>query len=168
MFILIFVRRLCKVKSFIGCEALKYEGYYNKSLKVMYDLPYATHRYFIEHLTNQPHLKKVLIQRYLKFILSVEKSPKSSLHILLNIAKNDVRSVTGANLRHIMLLCDKNSVNDLTPDDALNIKYHEPPKDEIWRLGVLEELLEVQYGDLNVPGFNDEELAMMRSYICTT
>ena len=134
----------------------------------MFDLPYATHRYFIEYLTDKPHLKKVLMQRYLKFILSIEKSPKSSLQILLNIAKNDVRSVTGANLRHIMLLCEKNSIKDLTPDDALNTKYHEPPEDEMWRLGVLDKLLEVQYGDLTVPGFNVEELAMMRSNICTT
>ena len=81
------------------------------------------------------------------------------------MAKKDVRSVTGANLRHIMLLCNRNLVSDLIPDDALNIKYHEPPAEELWRLGVLDELLEVQYGDLTVPGFNDEELSMMQSYI---
>ena len=62
-----------------------------------------------------------------------------------------------------MLLCDKNVVSDLTPDDALSIKYHDPPEGEVWRLGVLDELLEVQYGDLIVPGFDTEELAMMRS-----
>ena len=67
-----------------------------------------------------------------------------------------------------MLLCDKHVVGDLTPEDALNTKYHDPPEGEVWRLGVLEELLEVQYGDLTVPGFEAEELAMMRSYICTT
>ena len=67
-----------------------------------------------------------------------------------------------------MLLCDKNSIDNLTPDDAMNIKYHEPPEEETWRLGVLDELLEVKYGDLTVPGFDSEELAMMQSYICTT
>ena len=134
----------------------------------MCDLPYATHRYFIEHLTEKPHLKKQLIERYLKFILSIKRSPKSSLHVLLNVAKNDVRSVTGANLRHIMLLCDKNSIDNLTPDDAMHIKYHEPPEEETWRLSVLDELLEVKYGDLTVPGFDAEEFAMMQSYICTT
>ena len=134
----------------------------------MCDLPYATHRYFIEHVTEKPHLKKVLMQRYLKFIQSIEKSPKSSLHLLLDICKNDVRSVTGANLRHIMMLCDKNRVDDLSPEDAMSVPYHEPPEEELWRLGVLDELLEVQQGELTVPGFNSGELAMMLNFICTT
>ena len=67
-----------------------------------------------------------------------------------------------------MLLCDKNSVDDLSPEDAMSVPYHEPPEEELWRLGVLDELLEVQHGELAVPGFNFEELAMMLNFICTT
>ena len=154
--------------SLFGKETVKLEGTYNKSVKIMCDLPFATHRYFIEHLTKMPHLKKTLVYRYLNFIKSIEKSTKSSLHILLKIAKNDVRSVTGGNLRHIMLLCGKNTVDDLSPYDATNIQYHEPPEEEIWRPDFLDELLEIKYGDLTVPGFSAEELDMMQDYICTT
>ena len=67
-----------------------------------------------------------------------------------------------------MLLCGKNRVSDLTPADAMNVPYHEPPEEELWRLGVLDELLEVQHGDLTVPGFNVKELNMMLDFICTT
>ena len=108
----------CQLWNLFGNGALKYEGTYNRSVKIMFDLPYATHRFFIEHLTEKPHMKKTLIQRYLKFIKSMERSPKKSLQLLLNIAKNDVRSVTGSNLRQIMLLCEKNSVSDLGPLDV--------------------------------------------------
>ena len=98
----------------------------------------------------------------------MEKSTKSSLQILLKIARNDVRSVTGGNLRHIMLLCGKNNVNDLNLDDSTNVLYHDPPDDEIWRLGVLDELLDIKFGDLMVPGFSAKEIDMMQDYICTT
>ena len=62
-----------------GFEARKLEGHYNRSVKIMYRIPYPTHRYFIEHFTEKPHIKKTLIKRYLKFVQSVENSPKSSL-----------------------------------------------------------------------------------------
>ena len=157
-----------QIWNLFGSEAVKLEGTYNRSVKIMCDLPYATHRYFIEHVTEKPHIRKTLVHRYLKFVQSIEKSSKSSLHLLLNISKNDVRSVTGANLRQIMLLCGKNNVNDLSPEDAMNIPYHEPPEGESWRLGVLDKLLEVRHGELTVPGFNEEELDQMQMFICTS
>ena len=67
-----------------------------------------------------------------------------------------------------MLLCGKNHVDDLTPEDAMSISYYEPPEEELWRLGVLDKLLELRHGDLCVPGFNAEELAMMFNIVCTT
>ena len=134
----------------------------------MFDLPYVTLRYFIEHLTEKPHMKKTLIQRYLKFIESIENSPKKSLQLLLNIAKNDVRSVTGSNLRQIMILCEKNTVSELWPLDINQIKYHEPSENDLWRLDMLDELMEAKHGDLDIPGFTAGELEVLRDIICTT
>ena len=78
-------------------------------------------------MTQMPHLKKTLMYRYLNFMKSIERLTKSYLSILLNVAKKDVISVTGGNLWHIMLLCRKNSVDDLCPTDATDIQYHDPP-----------------------------------------
>ena len=50
-----------QIWNLFGNEASKLEGTYNRSVKIMCDLPYATHRYFIEHVTEKPHIKKVLI-----------------------------------------------------------------------------------------------------------
>ena len=133
----------------------------------MYDLPFGTHRFFIEHLTERPHMKKTLIKRYLTFIQSIEKSPKKSLQLLLNIGRNDVRSVTGSNLRNIMLLCGKNLETDVGPLDASHIQYHEPSEDDLWKLDILDELIDAQHGDIYIPGFNAGELEKMRDDICT-
>ena len=47
-----------QIWNLFGSEAVKLEGTYNKSVKIMCDLPYATHRYFIEHVTEKPHIRK--------------------------------------------------------------------------------------------------------------
>ena len=46
-----------------GPGALGIESSYNRSVKVMLDLPYATHRSLIQPLTGETHVKIVLIIR---------------------------------------------------------------------------------------------------------
>ena len=41
-------------------EVEKLVSSYNKSIKIMFDLPWSTHRYFIEPLSQEPHLLKQL------------------------------------------------------------------------------------------------------------
>ena len=45
-------------------EAVKLESTYNKSVKVMLDLPYGTHRGLIEPLTGRKHQRTVFIKRF--------------------------------------------------------------------------------------------------------
>ena len=103
------------------------ESTYNRSVKIMFDLPWATHRYFIEPLTGDAHVSRLLLRRYLSFISKVELSKKSPLKILLGIARSDVRSVTGSNLRRIM--SGKNSMDELKNVD---IPYNVVPADQAW------------------------------------
>ena len=151
-----------------GHRAQKLEATYNRSVKIMCGLPYGTHRYFIEDLTEKEHLKKTLMKRYLKFMRSMMTSPKKSLVKLLSIVKNDVQSVTGSNLRGIMLLCNLNNIDDLVPDVIDNFKYCTPPEGEEWRLGFIKELLDVQEGNLEVEGFQMDDVKCMIDDICIT
>ena len=48
-----------------GRGSLSIESSYNRSVKVMFDLPYATHRSLIEPLTASSHVKLILIKRFL-------------------------------------------------------------------------------------------------------
>ena len=48
-----------------GSGALSIHSSYKKSVKVMLDLPYETHRPLIEPLTEEKHGKLVLIKRFL-------------------------------------------------------------------------------------------------------
>ena len=79
---------------------------WNRSVRIMFGVPLNTHRYFLEPLAGIQHLKFTLRSRFLGFITQIEKSHKILPKILLQmqIIKRDCRSITGSNLRNILLL----------------------------------------------------------------
>ena len=44
---------------------------FNKSVKIMYDIPWATRRYLIEPLIGSQHISRILAKRYLSFIAKI-------------------------------------------------------------------------------------------------
>ena len=50
----------------------------------------------------------------------------------------------------------------------LFIAYHKVPDCEAWSINFVKELVEVQHGDMEVPGMAKAELDQILNYICTT
>ena len=149
-------------------ESVMLENSYNVSFRATYDLPRSTHRYFVEAVTNQKHVKSVLIQRFLSFIDQIQSCPKDIVRHLLSIIKYDVGSVTGSNLRNIMQLLNKDTVHELKPSDANFMSYKEVPVGELWRIDMLKELIEERNHQVEIEGFTTEELDDMINFICTS
>ena len=145
-------------------EVEKLISTYNRSVKLMFGLPWATHRCLIQPIIGEPHISKVLISRFLSFISKVVHSKKSPLHTLLSIAKHDVRSTTGSNLRKIMLLSGKTSISDLK---NVSVPYHDLPDDEAWKVEVIKELISSRHGDIQLPGWDKEEIEYIMNTLCT-
>ena len=139
---------------------------YNRSIKMMWDLPVETHKYIIEPVSNQSHMKFTIYKRYIGFKDQVFRSSKSVLKHLYRICMKDTNSVTGQNLRKIMLCCDMSSIYDLNCNSIDKLVYAEVPKDQLWRINFLHELISTQQGELEVPGFNSEEISDMIDNIC--
>ena len=78
----------------------------------MFDLPIQTHRYIIEPISQTKHLKNVLMERFLSFLMQIEKSTKKVPKQLLAFTKNDVRSTTMSNVGNILLLTDKSNIDE--------------------------------------------------------
>ena len=148
-------------------EMEKFESTYNRSVKIMYDLPWGTHRFFIEPLTSKPHLRRILVKRYLSFIEKINSSKKRALKALLELVKTDVRTNTGSNLRWIMLMAGMNKILDLTEAGTDIIEYHKVPESQTWKINFLKEIIDVQQGELEVPGMVKDELDQILDYICT-
>ena len=144
----------------------KLESTYNRSVKIMFDLPWATHRYYMEPLTGLPHVSKVLVKRYLSFIAKIESSSKMALKKLLKLVKYNVRSITGSNLRKIMINSGMTQIDDLIPG-RVDVKYNPVAEDQEWRIPFVKELIDIKYDDLAVPGMTKTELEQILNFLCT-
>ena len=151
----------------LNCREMeKLESTYNKSVKVMFDMPWATHRYYIEPMTEQPHLRKVLIKRYLSFLAKIKTCEKKPLKNLLELSMKDLRTTTGMNLRWIMLMTGKSTIDDLGPADADILEYHEVPEEESWRIELVKEIINIKYGELEATSMLKDELEHIMNFIC--
>ena len=99
---------------------------------------------------------------------AIRQSPKPVLRQLYTIAKNDVRTTTGSNLRNILLLTNLTSVDDLRPSTMKQIKYKEISNINKWRVPLIKELIDMKYGDLRPPdNWTSEELEEILDFACT-
>lgn len=148
--------------------ALKIESCYNRSLKYMMDLPYATHRFLIEPLSNERHIKLVLIERFISFMERIEKSGKQAIKMLKLEASKDVRSTTGSNYRGIMILLGNMDVRSVSIQSIRQLEYRPVSEHDQWKVMLAKELYDVLNGDTELEGFNMTEVEDMMEFLCTS
>ena len=136
-------------------------------MKIIFDLPWATHRYFVEQLTGVPHMRRLLVRRYISFIEKVRNSSKTALAQLLELVQNDVRMTSGHNLRTIMLQEGLNRVSDIRIGNC-DFEYKKLSGEGKWRFDFVRELVELRHEDLDVPGIKAEDQEHILEYLCTT
>ena len=116
--------------------------------------------------TELPYVRRSLVRRFLSFLKMIKKCDKPAIMQLLDVVKSDVRLTTGHNIRHIMLQAGLE-----TPDELLSrhvdVSYHEIVGADRWRVDLLKEVVDVIVGDMDLLGFEKEELKEIRDYICT-
>ena len=66
-----------------------------------------------------------LLKNFTNFIDSIRRSKKSVLRTLYDVTKNDVRTVTGSNLRNILRMTNLSNVDGVTYQSVVNLRYHE-------------------------------------------
>ena len=85
--------------------------------------------------------------RMMRFVKSLEKSKKLVLRQLIRITMTNTQSITGRNLRGILLLTKKSRVQDLEEEDVKQIQYHHLEETEQWRIVIIKEVLEMKSGE---------------------
>ena len=152
-------------------DAFRLYAAWNKNLKVMYDLPWATHRWILEEITGKS-LQLMLLKRFLKFINSMLKTNKPSLKYLLNTVSKDVRSVTGSNMRTLLLRTGVQAVPGKTLLSSIRVKrLFEVPEGEEWRVPLLHSLLQIRSGSFKLEFDDDDDTEIVDgvlSHVCTS
>ena len=134
----------------------------------MAGLPYQTHRYLLEPVMGKEHMRTKLMRNYLGFIRRIRNSTKPVLRLLYTIASRDARTVTGSNLRNILLFTTKLQVDDLEPCVVDFIRYHEISDNQTWRIDLVLELLDLQHGDCDLPDeWSEDDLKNILEFACT-
>ena len=149
-----------------GAETLRLESSYNRNIKIVFDLPLATHRHLIEPISEKRHLRIILASRFMGFIEQIRKSTKLIPRMLLHHIGCDVRSRTGRNLWQILLQTDKLCVDQLVKDDISGLKYHPTLPGDKWKEGLVKEILDLRSNKLEIDGFDEEELECILENIC--
>ena len=67
---------------------------------------------------------------------------KPILRCLLSEIEDNVRSISSRNLKIIMLQTNQSDIGQLSVSDADKLPYFDMAKDEDWRTGMLQHLLE--------------------------
>ena len=134
----------------------------------MYNLPRTTHRYFVEPISKMTHIKFTLIKNFLSFVNQIRNGSKDIAKKLLDAVKNDVGSTTGSNLRGIMQLMEKDSIEQLSINDIQDKVFANIPIGCEWRILVLEELLSVRNSTCEIENFTKDDINEMIDFICTT
>ena len=149
-------------------ETTKLESTWNESIKLMMALPLATHINLFEPLSGYQHIRKVMVKRFLGFLSQVEKSPKAIPRQLLNNIKYDVRSTTGRNLRKILLLTEKTSVDQLGANDYSSVEYHPLRPEETWKVTFIKELIDIKFGRKTVEDFDMDDIGEFFCFLATS
>ena len=138
-------------------EASRLVSSWNKNIKMIFDLPWATHSWVLEEITGS-NLKTMLFGRFVKFLNSILKSRKPALKFLLSLSASDVRSQTGSNLRSIQVQTGL----QVTPgvSKAAPIKKYRMfpvPDGQMWKIPLLHSLLSVRSEVFEIPFDDDDE-----------
>ena len=130
----------------------------------MLRIPRETHCYLIEPLSGQFHMRSLVSSRFLGFISRIRTSKKDSLRSMLKTIEYDTRSVTGRNLRKILLQVDESDIKNLIPKHGI-IEYKKTCEGDEYRADFLNNLLEIrenlQFTDLSM-----NEIENMISFLC--
>ena len=139
---------------------------WNTSVRIIFNLNYATHRYFIQPVSNKIHLKNILMKRFLGFLTQIEKSAKKLPLRLLQLVRADARSTTGSNLRKIMVLLGKHSIDEVKSDDIDTFEYAPVKPEDAWKIDMVKELIEVRENQASIENFTRDELEEILEHVC--
>ena len=136
-------------------EVQKLHNSGNISILILIDLQRETHRYFIEHIPNVPHIKTVSWNRFVQFVTSLLNCHKLCIRLLVDLSKHDLRTVLCKNIESIAQDCNVEFRNLNKFCVKQNMIYNHIPLDQEWKLPILHKLLKVKEDNFVLNNFDD-------------
>ena len=176
--------KMCKIYNthFTGSALWNFSSKYftqlcnswNVNARVMFDIPQNTHCWIVEELT-ECHARQMIFARYINFIRALANNKRASIRALFKTVSMSVQSITGSNIRRILLECNVPIYPGISKSSLLRTHkiYRMPPTDR-WKIPLLKSLIELRNNQWEVL-FDDEEqslcgeeIQLMIENICTS
>ena len=126
---------------------------WNTMIRNVWGLSNIAHKYLMEHVSSSKHIRTIVYQRFLTFIQSLMRSKKKCLSALVNFVVNDPGSTTCQNLNIISKESGLTNILEKNPNFVKNsIMYAPIPAEDSWKVDLLDELLLLRSGDLELEG----------------
>ena len=151
-----------------GNEANMLFNTWSTSIRRIFGLDRRTHRYLIEPISKMEHLKYAIQKRFINFTKKLETSPKMVVRSVNRIVGKDCRSITGENIRRIMLSCGADLVTGPTCRDISRKGFEPVPIGEEWRAQAINELIDTRDGMMDIIDWTSKEVEDTLTYLCTT
>ena len=155
-------------------EAIKLFNSWNILVRIVFNVPRNTHRYFIEELSNCKHIMSIIFQRYLGFMSSLLNSKKHCLSALARLVLNDEGSLSSQNIETISKKANLKNILTLSPKVVADaVVYSEVPAEEEWRIDLLRELIAIQRNEVDLdfgelPPFSKSEIEDLIEIVATS
>ena len=65
-------------------------------------------------------------------------------------------------------MTNKSDVDELVPADCSEVKYHPISENDKWKVNFIREATDVKFKQLEVNGFNPEEIEEIIDYLCSS
>ena len=112
-------------------------------VKLVYDVPRATHTYFVDNLLAASFLslRQQIILRYAKFVRGLLSSPSTEVALVANIVAHDMGSNTGQNMAMIRRDTQLNPWEASPVQVRDNLPSAVVPQPDKWRLTLLQKYI---------------------------
>lgn len=140
---------------------------WNVAIRILFDVPRDTHRYFIETISNVLHVKTALCSRFVQFYDRLRNCSKLSIRLLVNLSKGDHRTFICSNLTNIARECNTEIMSLCKNYVKSNLKFADVPDDQQWKVPILVELLNVRSNNLMINDFANRETTDMINFLCS-
>ena len=149
-------------------EHLQLNKSWNTALKIIWDLPLATHTRFLERLSPVPHLESVLTGHYIGFLESLARTKQPILSLIFSTSMNNRRTKTGQNIWYLIGKHSQASFDDLLlqRQDIKRSIVNPLDSEEVWKVDILREIALFKKGMIDID-FAEGELDDILDKICT-
>ena len=135
-------------------------------MRNVHHLDRRTHRSLIEPISNFTHLKTMLVSRFVTYAHKTLGSRKFAARFLSNLNMSDNRTLFGRNISNVMHWCQTAEFLSLNSSTIKNnVKYWQEGCEE-WRLSLVNDLLGLRNGSMELEGFSRGEISEMLTHAC--